>query len=159
MLETFNKKIQELLVGGFIDYFDQDYLKYIKPERYEHLHPKGPKVLTMEHLRAGFTVCCLSLSFAAFSFVFEWIKTLAAYVVSKYIVNTFYELKIKEIRRDFIFMLSQKIQKIQKDEDDLLSGNIEVAREECLEKLNNENDLECLSVTSEDFCYLDVDML
>lgn len=108
MLETFDEKFQQLVVGGIIDFYDRDYLDFLNPARYEHLHQKGPKVLTMENLNAGFTVCCVSMFLAFFAFIWEWFSRFLEFIVIKSTFNAFFQTKIQESRTKLSFKIESK---------------------------------------------------
>lgn len=98
MFETFDEKFQQLVVGGLIDHYDKDYLDFISPQRYNHLHPKGPKVLTMKHLQAGFIVCFVPLIFAVLGFIYEWLLNIIDYFIFMFTLKAFYNSKISEFQ-------------------------------------------------------------
>lgn len=93
LFETFDEKIQQLFTGGFINYFDRDFKEFTNPARYEHLHAKGPEVLTMKDLKAGFVVSTVPLVFAFIAFVLEWIRRLSELVFFKCAIEAFYALR------------------------------------------------------------------
>lgn len=157
LFKTFDEKIQQLVVGGLIDYYDRDYSDFLNPRRYEHLYPKGPKVLTMEHLKAGFIVCCVSLSIAMVAFVLEWIARLIEFIVLKNIMLAFYQIKMSDYRNN----LFSKIEEASIDEECLeLNDNEEFEQINlddeldliCLKSKNSDDELnlECLSIFSEE---------
>lgn len=90
--KTFDEKIQQLITGGLVDYIDQEYMKFLKPDRYEHLLPKGPKVLTMKHLKAGFIVSFVPLLFAILAFFCEWLIRFFEYIMVKETIQVYYKL-------------------------------------------------------------------
>lgn len=101
-INIIDRKLQQLFVGGIIDFYDAEYKEQINPIRYKHFQAtKGPKILTMTHLRAGFAVWLVSVFFAIFAFFCEWMPTLTVFLVYKYNFKTFYEqkqLKMNETR-------------------------------------------------------------
>lgn len=101
LFETFDEKFQQLVTGGLIDFYDRDYMEYTKPERYAHLQDEGPKVLTLQHLEAGFVVSFVPLVFAILAFVYEWITRIVDFFVFKYTLRKFYDMQATELRRRF----------------------------------------------------------
>lgn len=99
LFEVLDRKIQQLFVGGIIDHYNSEFNEYLNPKRYEHLHPTGPQVLTLEHLRAGFVVWLVSVTVAILTFAWEWIMALVDYVIARYIFITFYDFLNSETRR------------------------------------------------------------
>lgn len=91
--EMFDKKFQQLVTAGIIDHMNKPYFEYTSWNYYKHKYPVGPKVLTMEHLEAGFKVWLVSLSFAFGAFFIEWINTLMTYFVVKSMFKAFYKTK------------------------------------------------------------------
>lgn len=71
MKTVLQANIDLLVSGGFINYYEKDYNEYLKPKRYEHLHPVGPKVLTMSDLQAGFVIWLCSVMMAVIAFIGE----------------------------------------------------------------------------------------
>lgn len=88
-MEIFDEKIERLLEAGLIDYFNSDYLEQIKinSKRYEHFHPEGPEVLSLEHLRAGFAIWLGSIIFAMLSFVGEWVVRLKDFLIFRGLIS------------------------------------------------------------------------
>lgn len=76
LFNIFDAKMQQLFESGLVNVFAEPWFKYLNPKHpwYKHLRNlnEGPKVLTLEHLQAGFIVwlCSLSFAFAAFGFEF-----------------------------------------------------------------------------------------
>lgn len=100
-------KIQQLQSAGIIQKLIKDREKifihrnYIKPKMltkeylrdiYPKSFPEGPKVLTMEHLEAGFFVWLTSLTLALITFILELINRLIDFLVVKNILTAFYAL-------------------------------------------------------------------
>lgn len=134
LFETFDEKIQQLFTAGLIDFYDRDYQEFIKPERYQHLHYNGPKVLTLEHLHAGFVVCCVSLSFAICAFVFEWIVTLLQYLIIKHVLKVFYHLKDLEQQQHFLSSIENIVREQEEGIESLVSDDdIDIMYEEDLD--------------------------
>lgn len=100
-LDVFDTKIEQILEAGLIDYLDKDYSEYVNPKRYEHLHPKGPEVLTLEHLRAGFIIWLVSVSFALFVFIAEWVVRLKDLLIYYYLFSAFYNFKLDSTSEAF----------------------------------------------------------
>lgn len=92
-ISIIDRKLQQLINGGFIEYYDTEYKEQINSKRYEHMQVSGPKVLTMEHLRAGFIVWLVSVTFAISAFIFEWMCRLGKYLLFKFIIWSFYNQK------------------------------------------------------------------
>lgn len=87
LFDIFNRKIQQLLTGGIINHFTDEWFKYLDAKRYAHLYPEGPKVLTMKHLEAGFVLWLVSISFAIMAFSCEWIIRLKNFCVMKCVLE------------------------------------------------------------------------
>lgn len=100
LLNIINRKLQQLFVGGLIEYYNAEYKELINIKRYKHLQDStGPKVLTMEHLSAGFIVWLVSVVLAIIIFVTEWIPRFGEYLVSWYIFGTYYKQKVLKMKR------------------------------------------------------------
>lgn len=98
LFDVMDLKIQQLFVGGLIDFYDREYKEQINPKRYEHLQgPFGPKVLTLPHLEAGFVVWLLAINFAVFVFICEWLVRHQTYFLYKYAFEVFYKQKCSEL--------------------------------------------------------------
>lgn len=94
LLSVIDRKLQQLFVGGLIEHYDSEYKEKINPKRFLHLQdPTGPKVLTLEHLRAGFVVWLVSIVFALAVFSFEWMSRIWKYLIFKHILRSFYQQK------------------------------------------------------------------
>lgn len=89
--EAFDEKIQQLVTGGFISLFERETKTRIDPKNYEHLHFRGPKVLSMENLKAGFVVWITTVSFAILAFICEWAKRFLDYLIVKNLLKAFYQ--------------------------------------------------------------------
>lgn len=75
LFEILDRKIQQLFATGIISHLIDLVMKDANPKRYSHLYPDdGPKVLTMEHLQAGFKIWLFSLSLAIIAFIVEWLS-------------------------------------------------------------------------------------
>lgn len=94
VVDVINEKIQQLVEGGLIEYFDRETNKFLRPETYQHLLYDGPEVLTMEHLEAGFVVWLVSVFIAICAFIGEWIVQLFGYFMIKTVINSFYCCRI-----------------------------------------------------------------
>lgn len=124
LFELLDRKFQQMFAGGIIEFYNREYKDYLNPKRYEHLHPTGPQVLTLEHLRAGFVVWLVSVVFAILTFIWEWIVTLINYVITKYIFKSFYEFLNFEIRRKQD--LKSKAEKVKKQRTQSVDELIEL---------------------------------
>lgn len=100
LVDVSDDKLQQLITGGLIDFYDSDYRDYINPKRYDHLHHRGPQVLRMEHLSAGFSVWLVSVAAAMISFVIEWIFRLKEFLDFTFILKGFYQMKQQEMRKN-----------------------------------------------------------
>lgn len=90
--DIFDRKLQQLFVAGMIEHYDTEYNELVNPKRYEHLQePPGPKILTMEHLEAGFVVWLVSVCVAVLALIFEWITKFKEYFITKHILCAFYK--------------------------------------------------------------------
>lgn len=92
--ETFDRKLQEIFEAGVVGRHIRTHEDYANTKRYAHLYQRGPKVLTLEHLEAGFVICLVPLSFAIIAFIFEWIIKIVEYTISKNILQAMYQRKI-----------------------------------------------------------------
>lgn len=86
-----DKKIEQLITGGILNYYQDDLLEFLKPKRYEHLYPKMLRVVSMKDLEEGFVVWLISVSVACIAFVFEWLMTFYVYIVWKRILAEMYK--------------------------------------------------------------------
>lgn len=95
LFEVFDTKIQQLLANGLVEHFVSESYEALNPKyelylRHKTLNePENPKVLTLEHLEAGFVIWLLSICFAVFAFAVEWIVRLSELFVWRRI---FFEL-------------------------------------------------------------------
>lgn len=102
-------KTQQLQSAGIIDNFIRNIIEMVNPKGYkkpdaytkEYLRdvfpksfPRGPKVLKMETLEAGFVVWLVSLTLAVTAFILEWINRQTMFLVAKNILAAFYEQRI-----------------------------------------------------------------
>lgn len=92
LLNVFDQKFQRLVSGGIIDYHFKNYFELPKPPKKN----AGPKVLTFDHLEAGFVIWLVSIIIAMTSFICEWIRTLIEGLLVESIVKAFYKLKVYE---------------------------------------------------------------
>lgn len=97
LFPIFNEKIEQLINGGFIDFW----MKHLTKTRWilEKPDPPEPVVLTMNHLEIGFQIwlICLLASFVIFlgetsSRGFVYLKKLASKFMSSYIVTKYYDV-------------------------------------------------------------------
>lgn len=110
LVELFDEKIQQLLQGGIIDYLDRGNKENCETKRYKHLNYDEPKVLTMEHLKAGFVVWLVAVLLATFAFIGEWINRLLENYVVKCIFDSYYELKyIVEVKLSWNIINRQQL--------------------------------------------------
>lgn len=84
LVEVFDEKSQQLFEGGFLEHFDRENRENINLKRYKHLNYDEPKVLTMEHLKAGFVVWLVTIPLAIISFIVEWTSQLFQYFTFKH---------------------------------------------------------------------------
>lgn len=106
-----NLKTQQLFTAGIIDHFadydkrifDQKFYKRLSdltPKYMEVQHvtmfSEGPEVLTLNHLEGGFVVWLISMSFAIFAFIFEWLIKVKEFLIIKYLLLAFYKQKRME---------------------------------------------------------------
>jgi hypothetical protein len=73
LFEIFDRKIQQLLSGGIINHYTEEWFQYLNPKRYAHLKSQDPEVLKMSDLEAGFMVWLITILIATLAFLFEWI--------------------------------------------------------------------------------------
>lgn len=116
LYEVLDRKLQQMFVGGIIEHYNSEYYDYLNIKRYEHLHPSGPQILTLEHLRAGFVVWLVSVIFAILTFGWEWIMVLFDYVISRFIFEAYFEFLNSEMRRKQTVRCSETVK--QKNKED-----------------------------------------
>jgi hypothetical protein len=76
LFTVIDRKIQQHIEGGLIDFYNAEWIELLKPNYKEYAirkEPRGPKVLTLKHLEAGFVVWLVSICVASVIFVFEMI--------------------------------------------------------------------------------------
>lgn len=103
--DAFNRKIEQLVAAGVIDHI-RDTFDLPKP-RPPKLTPETFKVMSLEHLKAGFVVWLVSLFFPSIAFMAEWIMTLKNFIIFKIIYANFIKTLIKNMRN--------RDRKLQKD--------------------------------------------
>lgn len=94
--EIFDHKLQQLFTSGLINFYVSEFLQKVDPKRY--YKPEEPKVLTMEHLEAGFVIWLISVAFAIVVFIVEWLICLLNLCLVEAIFKAFYSLKVNEHR-------------------------------------------------------------
>lgn len=122
-LDIFDEKIGQLLEAGIIDYFNTEHTEYVNPKRYDHLHPNGPKVLTLGHLRAGFVIWLVSVMFAILVFFLEWMIRLINLLIVHYLFSAFYKTKqvytIRKFDGNIIYLSRIRQDEITETDDGL----------------------------------------
>lgn len=89
---VFAKQLQQLVEAGLISYYMKYWYDENNPKRWKVT--KGPKVLTLKELEAGFVVCIVSLSISAGVFCLEWLMALKDLIVFHFIFKKFFEIKL-----------------------------------------------------------------
>jgi hypothetical protein len=89
----FDKKTQQLIDSGIVEYFAKEYIDKINKNRYKN-QTSDPQKLTLKTLEAGFVVWLISVQFAVLAFLCEWIKRLSEYFIFKHIFHAFFEMKL-----------------------------------------------------------------
>lgn len=125
--EIFERKVEQLITGGIINYYIKQVTEDMNPKRYEHLYVNESKVLTMKHLEAGFVIWLFALSFAVMMFTIEWLIRLRDFLVFKYVFTEF--CKQTERMKEVKIMLVDDIQEGEEMIDELRSINIEDSNE------------------------------
>lgn len=95
-IEVFDEKLQQLFTGGIIDIHSEIWVKPENFKNYKHFysHLEEPQILTLEHLEAGFVVWLISISFAVFSFMLEWLITFCEFLLIKFVIKLCFQLGI-----------------------------------------------------------------
>lgn len=94
IFEIFDKIIQELESSGHIKLYRLLFSMMENPKYYERGIPiEGPKILTMEDLKAGFVIWLISLVISIIAFIFEWIIRSGEHIIWRLIMSSFYELR------------------------------------------------------------------
>jgi hypothetical protein len=111
--EEFNRRIVQLIEAGIIGHFRDEFKKYFDSKFYEKpqlIHNKylettwrksfvdEPQILTMKDLKAGFVIWLYSLCLPIIAFVIEWIVRLKDFLVFKFILKAFFEVKQSNAR-------------------------------------------------------------
>lgn len=94
-----DEKIQEFVTGGLIEHYNKEFYEALDPKRYDHLYAKGPKVLTLDHLEAGFVIWLVSICFTIVVFACEWLNRVKDYLIVRAVISKCFELKMSEIKR------------------------------------------------------------
>lgn len=90
--ESFVKKFQQVTEAGLINYYLRYWYDENNPKRWEVT--KGPKVLTLKELEAGFVICIVSLVISTVIFCLEWLMTIKDLIVFHTIFKKFYETQL-----------------------------------------------------------------
>lgn len=100
LVDAFDEKIQQLVTGGFVSFFERQNIESCKPKRFEQFYDeRGPKVLSVKNLEAGFVVWIVTVLFAMCSFVGEWILTFFEYLLIKQVFTAYYNAMISNAWR------------------------------------------------------------
>jgi hypothetical protein len=92
LFEPFNKVIKEAVTAGIIDHLSGNLKNLINHKRYQKLHFEGFRPMNLDHLKAGFVIWLVAITFPIAAFVAEWIvfglpKFIFRYIFSSYIKN------------------------------------------------------------------------
>lgn len=92
--EDFEEKTQQLITAGIVNYHLDSWIHNDDKKKFEHLYAylKGPQVLTMAHLEAGFVIWLVSVSLAIFSFLLEWLLKLGEFLLVRLTLQKLFEL-------------------------------------------------------------------
>lgn len=147
--KVFDEKFQELFEAGIIDLFLFKFSKkQSDPKRYSHHHSNGSKVLTMEHLKAGFVIWLASLTLTLLAFMCEWSVKFMEYWICKYVFQEFYELKICLItNRDALLRWTRDQIKLQDHHECLEKYEEDEHNVSCSDEINIEECFEAEKVT------------
>lgn len=94
LYEIFDRKIQQLFVGGLIIHYEKNATDNLNPKRYQHLYIIDKKKLTLTHLEAGFVVWLTLTLLVSIIFACEWIVTLIDLWVMKVIFKAYFKQSI-----------------------------------------------------------------
>lgn len=76
LFEIFDRKLQQMLAAGLINYHVAEELLWMKPKSYEKYRNKfendDPKILSIKDLKAGFVIWLCSIVISMVAFIFEW---------------------------------------------------------------------------------------
>lgn len=101
LYEIFDRKFQQMFVGGLVDRYVSVYTRGLDAKMYAHLYEPVPQMLTLEHLEAGFVVWLVSLSLGIFAFGCEWLTRIFNGYIFALILKKFNETqKIEGISQD-----------------------------------------------------------
>lgn len=92
--EVFDEKIQQMVTAGIVNFLSEAWVQPERVAKYKHLHLQEPQVLTMAHLEAGFVIWLISVSFAIFAFLLEWIAKLYEFFIIRMVLRICFDLKI-----------------------------------------------------------------
>lgn len=93
LFDIVDKMIQQEFTTGLVDYYTKPYFHFLNKKKRRFQPLKGPKVLTLKHLEAGFLIWLACICFAAMAFVCEWLNRLKDELVLKYLLLAFYDQK------------------------------------------------------------------
>lgn len=96
--DIFNEKFKQLFTASLINrYADNEYSSIsLNPKNYRRFQPEdGPKVLTMQHLEAGFVIWIVSILVTILVFALEWTIRLKDYILFRYILASFFGVEYK----------------------------------------------------------------
>lgn len=85
LFEVLDDKLQQLFEGGVTEFIRSIEKTGKQQNDYAYFRSPGPQILTMKHLEAGFAVWLVSISFAMFAFICEWLVRLRDLLIFKYI--------------------------------------------------------------------------
>lgn len=137
--DILDRKCQNLFEAGIIDRLLRNLTEKGDPKRYAHLYKNGPKVLTLEHLEAGFIIWLTSLSFTLIAFISEWIIKIVEFTLYKSILGAFYERKMNLACR-FAVLFGRTLSDSQSSYPEICSGS----REDKLE--DSQTEIETLTI-------------
>lgn len=95
LFSIFDTKVQQLFEAGLIDHYASEYYKDVMNQKlFAHLYQRGPEVLTLQHLKAGFMVCFVPFSLSVIAFLSEWIIKFKEYLVCNYILIAYFNQQV-----------------------------------------------------------------
>lgn len=164
LFNIFDLKMQQLLAAGIIQLLMKKHERldpesFKKPQLltkeylrdvYPKLYPKGPKVLTMEHLEAGFVVWMASLLLASITFMLEWINRMADILVIKFILTAFYEeKKLQFSPRTILIGYVKLLNQLRNEQDKTSESSNDVRVDQ--EFVSDDEFLEVISIGDENY--------
>lgn len=93
LIESFNKKLQQLVTAGIIDFHFSHEYRNISMDHYAHLFKVEPQILTITDLEAGFAIWIVCCSLGPIAFLIEWMIRIKEYFVTKYVLEAFFKMK------------------------------------------------------------------